>query len=71
MLKYGKKVKYYRVNIDNPLNSNFVSDKSNLNVSDITDLKVSQSTLFEIKNEKIIKTYEGNEKIIEYLDSLK
>lgn len=67
----GKKVKYYKVNIDNPLNSNFVSDKSNLNVSDITDLKVSQSTLFEIKNKKIIKTYEGNEKIIEYLDSLK
>lgn len=67
----GQKTKYYKVNIDNPLNSNFVSDKSNLNVSDITDLKVSQSTLFEIKNKKIIKTYEGNEKIIEYLDSLK
>lgn len=67
----GQKTKYYKVNIDNPLNNSFVSDESNLNVNNISDLKVSQSTLFEIKNKKIIKAYEGNEKIIEYLDSLK
>lgn len=66
----SQKTKHYTVNIDNPLNKKFIDEKSNLNVSNIKDLKVSQSTLFEIKNKKIVNTYEGN-KIVEYLDSLK
>lgn len=64
-----QETKYYTVNIDNPLNNRFISEESNLNITDIKDLKVSQSTLFEIKNGKIVNVYE-KEKIVEYLDSL-
>ena len=53
---------YYLVEIDDSLNSSFISDKSNI-VSNIKDLKFSQTALLRIRDKKIISTYEGNEQI--------
>jgi len=55
-------VPYYLVEIDDSLNSSFISDKSNI-VSNIKDLKFSQTAFLRIRDKKIISTYEGNEQI--------
>ena len=47
--------------MNNPLNQKFKSDKANLDVDDLTDLKISGSTLFKINNKKIKAVYEGEE----------
>lgn len=54
---------YYYVDVTDVFNKSFIGDKSNLDVSDIKDLKFSQTTLLRIKGNKIISIYEGNEQI--------
>lgn len=60
----------YISEMKNSLNSKFVSDKSNLLIDDIKELRVSTTTLFKIKNKKILEVYEGNENIIKYLNDI-
>jgi len=63
-------IRYYTANLDNPFNTRFKDEKSELSITDIKDLKVSQSTLFKIKDKKITNTYEGKDKIKEHLTSI-
>ena len=55
-------VPYYYVDMADAFNSSFIADKSNL-VSNIKDLKFSQTAFLRIRDNKIISTYEGNEQI--------
>lgn len=57
----------YTVSLEDRMNSKFVSKTSNLNISNINDLKVSTTTLFHIKDKKIIYAYEGSDAIFDYL----
>ena len=62
-------LRYYTATLNNPLNKNFVSDKSNFEIKKITDLKINGSSLIKIKNKKIEKYYVG-EDIISYLKEI-
>ncbi len=55
-------IPYYYVDMADAFNSSFIADKSNL-VSDINDLKFSQTAFLRIRDNNIISTYEGNEQI--------
>ena len=57
----------YTVSLEDKMNEKYISDKSNLKVTNIENLKVSTTTLFHIKNKKIVATYEGSEAIFQYL----
>ena len=56
-------VPYYLVDMGDVFNKSFIAEKSNLNVSNIKELKFSQTALLRIRDNKIISTYEGNEQI--------
>lgn len=60
---------YYTASMNDKMNSNYVGEQSNLMVSSVKDLKVSKTTLFHVNNKKIVKAYEGNDAIFEYLHS--
>lgn len=62
-------IRIYTSQLNNPLNQNFKAEKSNLNISDISDLKVQSSTLLKINNGKIEEFYEGEE-LVEYLKEI-
>ena len=55
---------FYQVDLNDTFNKSFISDKSNLKVDSINNIKFTQSTLLEIKDKKIINAYEGNEQIV-------
>lgn len=61
---------FYTVDLSDDFNSKFVSDKANLNVEKITDIRFSETTLLEIKNKKIVKTITSNDEIKKYLTNL-
>lgn len=63
-------IKIYKVNLDEDFNKKYFGENSILNVDDVNDLKVKGITLFEIKNNKIEKTYEGNEQVSKKLKEL-
>lgn len=56
-------VPYYLVDMNDVFNKSFIADESNLSVSNIKDIKFSQTALLRIRDNKIISTYEGNEQI--------
>lgn len=62
-------IRIYTSQLNNPLNQNFKAEKSNLNINDISDLKVQSSTLLKIDNGKIEEFYEGEE-LVEYLKEI-
>ncbi len=62
-------LKFYYVDLDNGLNSNYISDKTNIS-SNLEELKLSEDVLFKIKKGKIESSYIGHEKIIEALKDL-
>ncbi len=69
---YGQKedaIRVYTSQLNNPINQNFKADKSNLDVDNISDLKVKSSTLLKIKDGKIEDFYEG-EKLVDYLKEI-
>lgn len=61
---------FYTVDLSDDFNSKFVSDKANLNVKKITDIRFSETTLLEIKNKKIVKTITSDDEIEKYLTNL-
>ena len=62
----GKKI--YLVDLSKNLDKKYLSDNSNLNVSNIEDIKVNGSALLLINKGKITKTYE---KLDDYREVLK
>jgi len=68
--KQENSIRYYTSILDKVFNLKFKDSESNLDVDDIMDLKVKESTLFKIKDKEIVSTYEGKEEIVKYLKSL-
>lgn len=56
--------KVYKVDISKKFNKDFVSEKSNLNVESLNELKVSTTTLIKIENQKIILSVESEIELI-------
>ncbi len=65
-----KAIRFYTSNLDSGFNKSYKSDESKINISNLTELKLKDSTLLKIKNNKIVSAYEGNSKIIEHLKAL-
>ena len=62
-------LRYYTAELDNVFNNIFKAEESNLNVSNIQQLKIKSSTLLRIRNGRIAAHYEGDE-IIEHLKEI-
>lgn len=59
-----KAIKIYYLDLSNGLNKEFyVTEKSNPKATKVSELKIKDGTLLKIKNGKIEKYMEGNEKI--------
>lgn len=56
-------VPYYTVDMSDVFNNQFISDESDLNVTDSRDFKFSQTALLRIKDGKVISTYETKDDI--------
>lgn len=65
-----KSLPVYTANLDDVLNQPFQNTTSHLNVKNLKDLKIKEATLFYIKDHKIVKTYEGKEKIVKHFEQL-
>lgn len=65
--RYNNQQKFYYSLIDNGLNRKFISDESNLNVENISDLRINDTSLIKIKNGRIIETYDGNANVMQAL----
>ena len=62
-------LKIYTVNLNSAFNSNFISDESNFRIKDIKDIKFKDSTLLKIEEGRIVEYFEGQNEILEYLNS--
>ncbi len=62
-------IRIYKSQLNNPINQRFKAEKSNLDVTDISDLKIKSSTLLKISDGKIEEAYEG-EQLTEYLKEI-
>lgn len=60
----------YNINLENSFNNSFKADHNNLNVTDISELKISSDVLFKIVGGKIVATYDGIENITNKLKEL-
>lgn len=60
---------YYSV-LNHPMNAQFKGDKTNTNVTNILDLKVKGTTLVYVEKGKITKTYDTEEKLLNYLKEI-
>ena len=63
-------IRTYYIDLDNPLNSKFLKEESNFKFKNVTDISFKETTLLLIENNKIKKTYEGKENIIDVLTEL-
>lgn len=63
-------LKVYTTDLDSVFNKKYISTESNLNVTNVSDLKIKDVTLFKINNKQIESYYEGKDAVIEYLKSL-
>ena len=53
-------IRVYTADLENPFNKNFVGEKANFKIDDISDLKLTTSTLLKIKKGKIDKYFVGD-----------
>ena len=51
--------RFYYVQLDNPFNSSYISEEPNLNISNISELKIKEITLLKVSNGLITESYEG------------
>lgn len=64
-------IRYYTAELNNPLNSKYVSSESNLKVKKIEDFKVKEATLLKVEKGKITKFYEGEEVLNQLIELTK
>jgi len=70
--EYNKKedaLNIYYVDMNDAMNSKYINDEENI-TNDISNLKISKTTLFKIENGQIVEHYSGNEKILEYFEKV-
>ncbi len=60
----------YKVDLDSIFNQKYVDDNSNFEFDDLKDIRFKGATLLKIEKHKITEYYEGEEKIVEYLNNL-
>ena len=63
--QYSNQNKFYYSYINNGLNRRYISDSSNLNVSNVSEFRIKENTLLKISSKKVVESYEGNSKIME------
>lgn len=63
-------LRIYYVDLNNPLNSKFLKEESNFKIKTIEEISFKETTLLLIENDKIKKTYEGKESIVEILTQI-
>lgn len=63
-------LKIYTADLSSAFNKNYVSDESNLYVSNVDEIKFSKSTLIKISNGQVVEAYEGHENIVAHLNSM-
>lgn len=56
-------LKIYTTYLDDVFNQNYKSEESNLMIENIDDLKVRTTTLFKVKDHKVIEAIEENENV--------
>ena len=61
---------FYTVDLDSDFNKKYIAENRNFNINSIKDLKIKDTTLFKIKNSKIVEHIEGNEQIIKKFANL-
>ena len=57
--------KFYYALIDNAFNKPYIGETSNLNVDNLSDLKISDTSLLKISAGKIVETYDGNSAVMQ------
>lgn len=62
--------KIYTTNIDSVFNKKYISSESNLDITNISELRIKDVTLFKISNQQIVEYYEGRDAVIEHLKAL-
>ena len=67
-VKDAKRV--YYVDLNNPFNEKAISTESKFNTTDALKVRFKETTLLLIQKGKIIKTYEGKDKITEILQEI-
>lgn len=60
---------YYTI-LNHPMNSQFKSDKTNTNITNILDLKIKGTTLVYVEKGKITKTYDNEEQLFKHLKEI-
>lgn len=63
-------LRFYTVDLSDGFNTNYVSDKANLKVTNISDIRFSTTTLLKIENHKIAKTITNSTEIQTFLTDL-
>ena len=63
-IKKENALRTYYSDLNNSFNTMFKAENSNLKINNISDLKLKTTTLFKIKDGKIINTYEGEENVV-------
>ena len=62
--------KIYTAQLDSAFNRKFKSDTSNLNVSNIDELKVKETTLLHVQNQVVVESMEGSSAVLEKIMTL-
>ena len=57
-------LKVYTSYLDSVFNQMYIGEESNLMVTNISELRVKDSTLFHVKDQKIVAAYEGKDGIV-------
>lgn len=73
ILDYSKNesaLTFYRVDLDDALNKNFISEELNIS-NELSSLKINDEVLFKVKNGEIKNYYVGNSNIVKALANLK
>ena len=63
-------LKVYTSALENGFNKKFISEEANLYVSNIDELRLTQTTLLKVENKQVVEAYSDKDSIISYLKQL-
>lgn len=63
-------LKVYEVNLSSVFNKKYMSENSDFDFNQLSEIKFSTATLLKIEDGKLTEYYEGKEEITEYLEDL-
>lgn len=68
-IKKENHLRFYKVDLSDPFNANYIGEETVLDINNISDIKFNKSTLLHIKDKKIVSYRQGND-IASYLNNL-